>query len=854
MFKQLKDAHSKAYVSESKVESLFYSDYHSHSRIMVELSHEQQAIVSALQTPTHSVFVDAVAGSGKTTTVLGIAKANPDKQIVQLTYNRFLRFEVKKRVEAEHHTNLDVHTYHSLFVKYYSKKAYTDGALQQILRERREPQRKIKPFQILVIDEAQDMTPVYFSMLHKFLRDSKCTPQLVFLGDQYQAIYEFKGADARFLTLVQECWPSYSIRCLPLHTSYRLTKPMADFLNEAILGIHRIDAPKPGPPVEYIRENLFDGSLVYSLLKESLATKQCTPEDIFILGPSVRSKSGSTLPIQYLENKLVKDGIPCYVAGDTEEDIDEQITKGKVVFSTFHQAKGRERPIVVVYGFDASWYDYYGKGLDRTVCSNELYVALTRASKRLLLVESLPKVDEHTKQVQTATIPCLQMSIQTLQTKPYVRFKGNWNTTKSDNSKCKVHEQSKKTSVTELTKFISEDYLDSLNQIRERIFTQNCPPLFESKIPAVVENRFGLQESVADLNGIAIPLLWDASRHAGHSRLQQSMMQNIASYSTLVRENLLKLPPLCKTPADFLALANCWQTATTNFTFKLAQLESYTWLSESMIEQSIFILDSNVDTKPQVEVQFESFEYMLKGFGKIEIHAIVDALDTHTLWEFKCVSELSLEHFLQLVLYAWIWKHQYAETKGQRLFKLLNIRTGECYTLDSNSYWIDEVAQTLLQNKYVRKCKIPTPQFIEWCQSHTSQPAHDSSPSSTASTSTDESESDSTTTPYVEPVLNLNRPVEVLDTQDPTLDFELYTLDELVEQCRLRRLVNLSGLTKSELLTLMRNYDKGKPQFHHMSSLQLRSLAAEKGFQHVSTKSKVELRTLLESALSSSAE
>ena len=59
--------------------------------------------------------------------------------------------------------------------------------------------------------------------------------------------------------------------------------------------------------------------------------------------------------------------------------------KGKIVFSTFHQSKGRERKVVLVFNFDQSYFKYYGKELDPNVCPNELYVATTRAQEHLSL-------------------------------------------------------------------------------------------------------------------------------------------------------------------------------------------------------------------------------------------------------------------------------------------------------------------------------------------------------------------------------------------------------------------------------------------------------------------------------------
>jgi superfamily II DNA or RNA helicase len=54
--------------------------------ILFTPSSEQQLIIDAIKRG-ENVSVNAVAGSGKTTTILGIAKQIPEKKILQITYN-----------------------------------------------------------------------------------------------------------------------------------------------------------------------------------------------------------------------------------------------------------------------------------------------------------------------------------------------------------------------------------------------------------------------------------------------------------------------------------------------------------------------------------------------------------------------------------------------------------------------------------------------------------------------------------------------------------------------------------------------------------------------------------------------
>ena len=62
---------------------------------MNEPSAEQQLVIDHLQNGDN-VICSAVAGSGKSSTVLAAAKQMPGKQILQITYNSSLRLEIRE--------------------------------------------------------------------------------------------------------------------------------------------------------------------------------------------------------------------------------------------------------------------------------------------------------------------------------------------------------------------------------------------------------------------------------------------------------------------------------------------------------------------------------------------------------------------------------------------------------------------------------------------------------------------------------------------------------------------------------------------------------------------------------------
>jgi ATP-dependent exoDNAse (exonuclease V) beta subunit len=282
---------------------------------MVILSEEQENIYNNVS-QGHNVVVDAVAGTGKTTLILSIAGRLPNKKILQITYNKSLRHEVMKRAIDMELENIKIHTFHSLAVKYYSREAHTDIELRKIINNKKKPGSRIDELDLLVLDECQDMTFLYFQLIVKFIMDMGHKIQLLILGDYMQGLYEFKGSDVRFLKLGDSLWKKLPnlrtnefCKCT-MKMSYRITNQMCLFINNALLGESRMAACRDGEPVFYIRNSIYNLiKIVYAEILK-LFSQGVTPGEIFIIGASVK---GDRSAIGKLENLLVERDIPCYV-------------------------------------------------------------------------------------------------------------------------------------------------------------------------------------------------------------------------------------------------------------------------------------------------------------------------------------------------------------------------------------------------------------------------------------------------------------------------------------------------------------------------------------------------------------
>jgi superfamily I DNA/RNA helicase len=206
-----------------------------------------------------------------------------------------------------------------------------------------------------------------------------------------QGLYEFKGSDIRFLSLADKIWASNPfllttemIQC-NMRMSYRITNQIKSFVNHTMLGENRMDSCRDGELVKYIRNSRsnLEKTVIYEI--KHLLAQGVKPSDIFVLGASVK---GANSNIRRMENALVSEGIPCFVPMlEMADKIDDRVIDGKVVFSTFHCVKGRQRAHVFIVGFDNGYLDYYARNLPKDRCPNTLYVAATRATNNLYLLE-----------------------------------------------------------------------------------------------------------------------------------------------------------------------------------------------------------------------------------------------------------------------------------------------------------------------------------------------------------------------------------------------------------------------------------------------------------------------------------
>uniref|UniRef100_A0A6C0H504 Uncharacterized protein n=1 Tax=viral metagenome TaxID=1070528 RepID=A0A6C0H504_9ZZZZ len=650
------------------------------------ISKEQQDIIDSLT--DKNVVVDSVAGSGKTTTNLHISLHFNEKNILLLTYNSKLKIETREKVVLLGIHNLEVHSYHSFCVKYYDNLCFTDSIINQIIKDNY-PLLSNIDYDLIILDEAQDITFLYYKLFCKIYKDNNKNIKICVLGDKNQSIFDFNGSDERFLLFYDKVFCSnFSWKYVSLSYSFRITFEISKFINRCMLNHDRIFSNKKnGIKPRYIICDVFENienNKIINELKYYLYELNYEPKDIFILAPSIKSEKS---PIRKLENNIkrflkTKSGkeISIYVPFHDDEILDMDIIQNKMIFSTFHQTKGLERKVVIIIGFDNSYMEFYKRNCPKNICPNELYVATTRSSECLSLIHS-------------SDFPFLSfLNLDKITKYTNLIYGTKYLNIRPDSLKSSKKFEKK---VCELIRHISQEFIDELIQKYIQINIINPPdPLSIIHISHKSEQIDGF-ENVCDITGIAIPAYYE-----------YTLTNNITIYNELIKlgYNILPHP----TPENLLYISNIWSSYNSKFIFKTFQITKYDWLDQDTLDKSILNIKKLGISKSAIfEKKFDTVSDKLQIFGSI------DCIDNNCVYEFKCSQKLEKEHILQLSIYMYLCLKS---NVNYQHFYLFNILTCELIEINSTISLLNEMINDIIQYKYGNKCKIDDSTFISICQ------------------------------------------------------------------------------------------------------------------------------------------
>ncbi len=644
-----------------------------------------------------SCVVNACPGAGKTTLSLVITQLYNKKTLV-LTFSSKLKDETREKVSNNNIKNCIVHSYNSAPRDHYLNDAYNDEDIYEILSRDIEPFEKMD-YEFIVLDEIQDMTKAHYKYLMKFIKDMNIKPVFLIIGDVDQSIFQFKGADSRYLTMCDKLEFQGEFVKKTLTKTFRLTKHMVSFINEAVYGYTKytsLSTIKDPKPVTYVKCDSYDDEGLFKFLVDKI--KGYDINEVYILAPSIIS---GNIPIKHLENYIAihHKQIKIYIPKSNNDYVNDEVSRNKIVMTNYHKVKGSEKQLVVVFGFDESYFKFYADETDPTdKITNPMLVGITRADTELVLIH------DHNEK----SLPFIKMSVDELKKKDYCKVFN----IESNIIRNKKREKPYEIAVTKLTNHLSQsNELLICPLINSGIFKQTSEAITNLKIPGNI-TLGELTEDVSHLNGLAIPSIYEYIRNNKSSIIDSIKTKKIKG--GLIKREFYRLPKSLDDYKlkDYLRLANIRESISSGTLSNLNQIRDYDWLKNHHFNNCKYNMDK-VFGDQRLEFEFPlSFRMNHNKYGKIELSGSLDiSTNEDNIYELKCTENLTITNKLQIVVYAYIWKKLYPD--DHKRFYLFNIRTSEILELDTDRDEIDEIMEILIKNKIEKYETISDEEFIE---------------------------------------------------------------------------------------------------------------------------------------------
>lgn len=644
-----------------------------------------------------SCVVNACPGAGKTTLSLIITLLYNKKTLI-LTFSSKLKDETRDKVSKNNIKNCRVHSYNSAPRDHYLSDAYNDEDIYEILSRDIEPFEKIH-YEFIVLDEIQDMTKAHYKYLMKFIKDMNIKPVFLIIGDVDQSIFQFKGADSRYLTMCDQLEFQGKFAKKTLTKTFRLTKHMVSFINEAVYGytkytsLSNIEKPKP---VTYVKCDSYDDEGLFKFLVDKI--KAYDVNEVYILAPSIVS---NRIPIKNLENYIAvhHKQIKIHIPKSDNDYTNDEVSRNKIVMTNYHKVKGSEKQLVIVFGFDESYLKFYADETDPTdKITNPMLVGITRADTELILIH------DHNEK----SLPFIKMSVDELKNKNYCKVVD----IKSNIIRNKKREKPYEIAVTKLTNHLSQsNELLLCPLINSGLFKQTSDAITNFKIPGNI-TLGELTEDISHLNGRAIPAYYEYIRNNQSSIIDLIKTKKIKG--GLIKREFSRLPKSLDDfkLKDYLRLANITESIISGTLSNLNQIRDYDWLKNHHFNKCKTNMDKVFgDQRLEFEIPL-SLILNHNKYGKIELIGSLDiSTNENNIYELKCTENLTITNKLQLIVYAFMWKNLFPD--DDKRFYLFNIRTSEILELDTNRDEIDKIMEILIKNKIEKYETISDEEFIK---------------------------------------------------------------------------------------------------------------------------------------------
>lgn len=357
-------------------------------RLMAHLTESQTAALQAFGRGSN-VQVIAVPGAGKSRVLVEACarRCRDDGRCIVVSYNTQLNDATKAQLAARGLTDrAAAYTFHGLCTACI-RFAPDDDSLLDAIDAAEAGELEVRPLagvSALLVDEAQDFKHSFARLLRLCISAS---PQRVHMivGDPRQCLYDYNSDDPAVSAYLEHPSEHYASdrpwESFELNETHRVPGRVVDFVN-CVFGTSIRAVKAAGFPVEVLSTDTFNDS---SIIEEKL--RAVGPEHSVAI---LISRKRNNWKLHRVVNHLGGKGLAIHVHGIDGQDA--RTKDGKLPVLTWHAAKGTEYDVTFVVGVDSS------------SSMNPLYVALTRAKERLILLQD--KADPHPDIVRACASMC----------------------------------------------------------------------------------------------------------------------------------------------------------------------------------------------------------------------------------------------------------------------------------------------------------------------------------------------------------------------------------------------------------------------------------------------------------------
>ncbi|MCL2048508.1 MAG: AAA family ATPase [Defluviitaleaceae bacterium] len=333
----------------------------------INLSKEQENFID-LAIKGNNILVDACIGSGKTTAIQHLC-CNPllqESNILYLTYNKLLKLDAQSKIKSE---NVTVTNYHGFALNAIDKS--NKIGVSMLIKEFNKQKPDFTPFDILIIDEYQDIEQEVKEMLY-IIKDKNPKMQIIAVGDMEQKIYD--KTTLYVPDFIVEFLGKY--KKLKFTQCFRLNAEHAELLgriwNKEIVGVN-----------EKCKVEIMSESEVVSFLGE------CETRDILCLGgkKGIRTRVQNEVEERYPQKFNKK---TLYSSISDEDSGSSKPSESVAVFTTFDGSKGLERRFCIVFDFTESYWQTRIKMANQKyrILRNIFCVAASRGKEKIIFVHN----------------------------------------------------------------------------------------------------------------------------------------------------------------------------------------------------------------------------------------------------------------------------------------------------------------------------------------------------------------------------------------------------------------------------------------------------------------------------------